>query len=995
MEPRMPANITFIVKPSIVFYQGDMIIYHLYGFSFAGTAVALSGPVAHYIKDSTAQWDAKMHTLTFEIAPNELILNSETFEVVIDRRVNFRLPDKLSKNDGICRIEGRGALINMEPMKKTPKIGEDKYVIMSRIEFEAIDGGVLQDSVARIWFKLILNTDVLPNSTVYIKLGGLEREVPERYVDGVKQGGLHEQSGTIKLSGANAPLFLGGVGEWDATTNFLTVKIVPDVQIFSGERIRFFLERDQYFKLPYAMYPRDPSFRIKIPEAGISERPFNFSTRVSQDVKQFPESFMFYGKNSLSVVYPDTVNDITLKFRPNVKVPQGSILRITLPGFSSPHSQVPISSPEVQVVGESYLADVVGRGTWNQMFYTLDLFVPVGKYISRHAMSVMRLTAEQAGFRLPRSALAPNDRRLTLEVIQNQIIYPEPIKKSPRVISRSFAISTLEYLPPVRESIFQLVIRLQPTVNITWKNPIVIHLPRFRRIDSLAEKNVHLIGPGRVLIKDSMAQWNQTTQDLTLQAPEEGIIPAFEMLVLMVQEAQGFILPPALKANDSQIIITANGIILPEKVKESPMVGNGPYRNHLFCMRQYERGVRTFNGLCDVHKRCQDPNPPLEDPCSPAEMHRCDCPPLTETPVNITVAGFQLQSEDRLIFIPYAQKCEAVARSQGTLSSFSPPQRVYTSPNNSWLAFENISSVDSGYYRICMVHVGSTYDVGKIVVRPSCTNPLVMVDGVCVNDCPSTKVPIAGDCLRDPLTLRPEERQALMLPIKIDDPNQQRDLANAPTDDPERKYFMYRFVYDLASLLNCDSKRLIISSLSKQPVIINTIFTPPVGISDDTPVTVTDERSALGLVSLFKKLQSDTSSSMYAAGSLFKDIVRAYQPTPISVRKCPGDEEYRVLCPYVSEGATAIWSFGKTVLWYSIGQLVVAICLVILCWGVWGIDKDRKAPIDEDILEKLVKDPKLVEPEIRLEFARSWIEGRFMGEKWQKEREKTFLGIGN
>jgi hypothetical protein len=234
-----------------------------------------------------------------------------------------------------------------------------------------------------------------------------------------------------------------------------------------------------------------------------------------------------------------------------------------------------------------------------------------------------------------------------------------------------------------------------------------------------------------------------------------------------------------------------------------------------------------------------------------------------------------------------------------------------------------------------------------------------------------------------------------MLPIKIDDPNQQRDLANAPTDDPERKYFMYRFVYDLASLLNCDSKRLIISSLSKQPVIINTIFTPPVGISDDTPVTVTDERSALGLVSLFKKLQSDTSSSMYAAGSLFKDIVRAYQPTPISVRKCPGDEEYRVLCPYVSEGATAIWSFGKTVLWYSIGQLVVAICLVILCWGVWGIDKDRKAPIDEDILEKLVKDPKLVEPEIRLEFARSWIEGRFMGEKWQKEREKTFLGIGN
>lgn len=160
-------------------------------------------------------------------------------------------------------------------------------------------------------------------------------------------------------------------------------------------------------------------------------------------------------------------------------------------------------------------------------------------------------------------------------------------------------------------------------------------------------------------------------------------------------------------------------------------------------------------------------------------------------------------------------------------------------------------------------------------------------------------------------------------------------------------------------------------------------------------MTNTDERSALGLISLFKNLQSDTSSSMYAAGSLFRWIVRAHQPPHIAVRKCAGDEEYRVLCPYVSEGATAIWSWGKTVLWYSIGQVIVAICLVILCCGVWRIDADRKEPIDEDILEKLVRDPKLVEPEIRLEFARSWIEGRFMGEKWQKEREKSFLGLGN
>merc|ERR1719359_1116410 len=289
-----------------------------------------------------------------------------------------------------------------------------------------------------------------------------------------------------------------------------------------------------------------------------------------------------------------------------------------------------------------------------------------------------------------------------------------------------------------------------------------------------------------------------------------------------------------------------------------------------------------------------------------------------------------------------------------------------------------------------MIHVGQMFDVGKIVVRPSCVTPLVLVDGVCVNDCPGTKVPIAGDCLRDPEALMPEERQALMLPIEIDDPNQKRDLANAPTDDPERKYFMYRFVYDIASLLNCDSKRILISSLSNGSVLINTIFTP--AVAEDAAVTVTDERSPAGLVSLFKKLQLDTSSSMYAAGSLFKDIVRAYKPMPIKVRKCLSDDEYRVFCPYVPG---MIWDWGKTFLWYSLGQAIVALCLVALCCGVWRIDADRKEPLDEDIYEKLVKDPKLVEPEIRLEFARSWIEGRFMGEKWQKEREKSFLGIGN
>jgi len=228
-----------------------------------------------------------------------------------------------------------------------------------------------------------------------------------------------------------------------------------------------------------------------------------------------------------------------------------------------------------------------------------------------------------------------------------------------------------------------------------------------------------------------------------------------------------------------------------------------------------------------------------------------------------------------------------------------------------------------------------------------------------------------------------------MLPITIHDPTQKRDLANANSDDPERKYFMYRFVYDLASLLNCDSKRILISSLSNGSVIINTIFTP--AVPDDSPVTMTRERSPLSLITLFKQLQADTSSSMYGAGSLFKDIVRDYQPEPIKVRQCK-DDEFRVFCPYVDG---TIWGWGKAFLWFALGQFVVALCLAILCCGVWRVDADRKEPIDDDIIDKLVRDPKSVEPEVRLEFARSWMEGRFMGERWQKVRESSFLALGN
>ena len=60
--------------------------------------------------------------------------------------------------------------------------------------------------------------------------------------------------------------------------------------INAGRQTSFFIEMDQLFRLPYAMYQRDPSLYLSIPEAGIKPQLFNHTTRVNLDGKSFPIS---------------------------------------------------------------------------------------------------------------------------------------------------------------------------------------------------------------------------------------------------------------------------------------------------------------------------------------------------------------------------------------------------------------------------------------------------------------------------------------------------------------------------------------------------------------------------------------------------------------------------------------------------------------------------------------------------------------------------------
>lgn len=964
-DPNMASNITFKIRPTVPFYMGDMIILYLYGFESQNAEVPLHGPGAFRIQHQKAQWVAQDSILALLVADDEIVLATEPLEIHIWREYNFRLPDKLSLNDGILRVEGRGTFIYKEPFKKTPKIGKTKYVIASRLEFEPVVGGVLVDSIARVKFSLIFNTDILANSTIKIKLGALDRDLPKS-----------QKSGEVRISGANAPMFIGGVGDWEQDFNMLTLKLLDSVTIFSGEEVTFFIETDKSFKLPYAMYPNDPSFKIEINEAGITPAmAFNFSTRVNMDTKRFILSRLHY--NGGTVAFPDQVAELNIEFQPNVDLPPNSVIRFTLMGFTSPLTTIRIALQAIQLVGIEDLAFFQVPMQWDQLNYALDLRIPVNYKISRTLKSVIRILPE-GGFKLPSFPLSAQDSRLKISVVENQLINEAPFLSSPRVVDRSFEISEFEYYPAQKETIFLLKMRLKSTVGMTSSNPIIIQMPGF--INSLSKVNINIKGPNRSSIKGSMAQWNASTSTLTMQVPLANPIPADSLLELNIEEAQGFILPKFLDANDTRIRISSGGGNIPSMpVKKSPLVGNGPFPGHRFCMYQYEGGTRTLEPVCSAAADC---DPPLTDPCSPEELERCGCMPKSQVVESLEITGFNLQVTDSISFLSFDLLC-GYAKMSSVLGSFTVSDNIAVSEDRGSMFFHQVTSIDTGNFRICLNHGPLTFDVGFVVVRPSCPKPLVMVDGVCVEHCPKLTIPLVGNCKKDPVAGEDWDSQALMLAVRMNDPAIAPDsLADSATEEPGRRYFVYRFTYELAKLLNCDPTRIKVASLSNGSLIVNAVFT---SVQSGTAAVTTGERSPRGLISLLQALQADASSQLYES-SFFKAIDRSYMPEPVYVRQCD-DGTYRVFCTY----SGAIWDTALG-LWTFLGfSVLIAFLVGLACGAVWRMDKEGKPKYDEDMMEDLKDQPLKFSPAVRVEYARSWHEGRFMGEEWQLARERKIV----
>jgi hypothetical protein len=978
-QPELPdvvASINILVQPSIDFYEANEIVLYLHGFDCPVEFVPLIGPDAFRFSHM-AQWDGGRYSaMTLRIAPLEMVSRFMVTNVTIDASVGCLTPRMLSKDDGILSIESSGAIIRKEAIQRSPAIGSNKYLTSAILGFEPAD----PMSITKLTFSFTANADILPNSTLMFRLGGLQRR--SYNADGQDV----EQSGYVTLSGVNAPSFVGSQAYWNNDKSLLTAVVVDTVLIGAGKQSRFFIERDQNFQLPYAMYQQDPSLLIGIPASGMKMQNFNYTTRVNREGKRFRVSQLFYGEPG-GVAYPGRISDLRIKFQPNVALREGTVVRLHLPGFICPLKQVALLPLNSDLYDKTYQNFLMTNGTvpyadWDEDTEMLDFTVAPGKIVKNNELTLIYLAAEKAFMRLP-MRLDSNDPRLTIQTFGAQIIREEFIKESDAVVPRQFDISRYFYTPEYRESTFFFRVGFMATVDITEKNPVIMHLPGFRNI--LGKDQIHITGPDGHRFElpmgfdvegiEAAAQWSEEEGKLKLWPKKDKIFVKFELIQLTIEESQGFILPRTLYRNDERLLIESENNILPEPVRESPLIGDGPYERQRYCLVQYEKGTRTSNPRCR-----RDPCfPPLVDPCSARELERCLCDELEEEPGDLTIFGFQMYAEDVLGAIPIEQEC-----TEDFEDHLAPGFKIRNSnsavtKDREELTLYNVTSAVSGYFRLCVRHFSDVYDVGTATVRPSCSpSSLVMVEGICVQHCPPSKIPVAGECIKDPVSEKPVDKQAVLVGIKMSQNSLQvaDEMFAKDWEDPERQQFVYQFQSQLSKYLDTPMDRFRISSISNGSVIVNVVLLPVPGEELESGGAGLTARSPEGLMSLLRSLQLDESSSVYES-KFFQTVVREYQPPQVRVYKC-ADAEYRTSCPYNPPVAI------DAVVLFALGTISGCIILLLLCAAVWRMDADIKS---ESMGSILTQDTQLLDPSMQSEFARSWLENRHPAS--EKEVKKT------
>merc|ERR1719171_2171143 len=325
------------------------------------------------------------------------------------------------------------------------------------------------------------------------------------------------------------------------------------------------------------------------------------------------------------------------------------------------------------------------------------------------------------------------------------------------------------------------------------------------------------------------------------------------------------------------------------------------------------------------------------------------------------------------------------------VSDFQIRDNAQVTPKRDILVFPNVTSSVTGYYRLCLIHFGDVFDIGSATVRPACyPSSLVMVEGICVEHCPMSKIPVAGECKTDPVAMQPVDTEAILVSLRLKQNEEANQLAiySMSWEDPERQQFVYQFSSEMGKFLNVGLNRFKITSISNGSVIVNVVMTPSDNAKSAAPSDVLTDRSPRGLLSLLRMLQSDEMSAVYT-NKFFQNVDRLYQPPPVFVRLC-SDGEYRTICHY---DPGLLLPLSQSVVLFTTATGLGMVALLFVCGVVWTIDRDTK----HSDLKDFTDDGSVValKPEMEAEFARSWLENRhtLTAEQVRKNANKRALQV--
>jgi hypothetical protein len=454
---------------------------------------------------------------------------------------------------------------------------------------------------------------------------------------------------------------------------------------------------------------------------------------------------------------------------------------------------------------------------------------------------------------------------------------------------------------------------------------------------------------------------------------------------LKIEENQGFLLPSSLYANDPRLLISSTANIPQESIKISDLVGDGPYANQIYCMYLYETGIRYRTQLLGAEIATID----VVDPCVVSVV-------ATSQPGDFTVAGFNMYKEDKLGVVAYGSVCPEIWDTGALLEvdTWQIGAAADVDDNDgdllglSMLRYPAVRAVKTGVFRVCVLHNNQVYNVGKVVVRAGCSSPYVLNNGLCMKYCAVGKVPKYNECrvavIRDSISDQGSSSRLMTLTLRYPAATS-KGLANLPQTDSTRQYFDFQFATELSDVLDIDPARVQIVAISGVAGQVDQIITTFVVLPASTNVDIIregDGRNPMEVAELLAALLADSQSRLYW-NALFAGVTAGTAAESLRVVQCE-DGEWRTFCPVASD----LQPVSKGVGTFVLGVLLTVFALVIVCFLAWRVDAGGDKLGVQRLAHVGTSEVEGLDPSIKAEFARSWLEGRYVEDPTEVRKRK-------